>query len=168
MNTTPSRPSGPDQPVWGTASTPPAGSGSDFTGPTPAAGRPGRPGAQFFDGIRSWGLVRSDEDRRVAGVAAGIARHWNVHPTAVRIAFVVLTVMGGLGAALYGLGWMFLPHPDGRIHAQQVLSGTVTAGFLGALLLLVCSAPVHGPLLPLALVALLVWKLSNRTPHPAA
>ena len=167
MNTTPSEPFHTDQPSWGTASTPPAGNGSDFTATGPA-GRPGQPGARFFDGIRSLGIVRPDHDRWAAGVAAGLARRWNVDPAVVRIAFVVLSFFGGLGVALYGLGWLLLPHPDGRIHAQQVLTGTVTAGFLGAVLLLLTTTHVQGPLLPLALVALVVWKLSTRHPHPAA
>jgi len=167
MNSTPSEPFDADQPSWGTASTPPAGNGSDHpaSGPT---GRPGRPGARFFDGIRSLGVVRPDHGRWAAGVATGLARRWNLDPAVVRIAFVVLTFFGGLGVALYGLGWLFLPHPDGRIHAQQVLTGTVTAGFLGAVLLLLCTTHAGGPLLPIALVALVVWTLNSRHPHPAA
>ena len=167
MNTTPSEPFNTDQPSWGTPSTPAAGNGSDHTATGPTR-RPGQPGARFFDGIRSLGIVRPDHGRWAAGVAAGLARRWNVDPVAVRLAFVVLTFLGGVGIALYGLGWLLLPHPDGRIHAQQVLTGTVTAGFLGAVLLLLCTPHLYGPLLPLALVALVVWKLGTRPPHPVA
>ena len=167
MNTTPSQPSRSDQPTWGTPFTPPAGNGSDAT-PTGPTGPPGRPGARFFDGIRSLAVVRPDHDRWAAGVAAGIARRLDVDPAVVRIAFAVLTVFGGLGVALYGFGWLLLPHPDGRIHAQQDLTGTVTAGFLGAVLLLLSSMHVYGPLVPIALIALLVGKLATRHPHPAA
>jgi phage shock protein PspC (stress-responsive transcriptional regulator) len=171
MNTTPESPFNSDQPTWGSPSTPPAGNGSDF-GPTGAQpGRPtepGRPGARFFDSIRSLGVVRPDSGRWAAGVAAGIARRWNVDPVVVRIAFVVLTFFGGLGVALYGLGWLLLPHPDGRIHAQEVLKGTVTAGFIGAVLLLLCTTHAHGPLLPLALIALVIWKIGSRRPHVAS
>jgi len=167
MNTTPSQPFPTDPPSWGTSTTPPADNGTDSTTTDPT-GRSTQPGAGFFDGIRSLGIVRPDDDRWAAGVAAGIARRWNLDPAVVRIAFVVLSVLGGLGVALYGLGWLLLPHPDGRIHAQQVLTGTVTAGFVGAALLLLCTAPTHGPLLPLALVALVIWTLSHRRPHPVA
>ena len=58
----------------------------------------------------------------------------------MRGAFVVLTLFGGVGLFLYGVGWLFLPHPDGRIHAQEVLRGVVTAGFVGGALCVVADA----------------------------
>jgi phage shock protein PspC (stress-responsive transcriptional regulator) len=80
------------------------------------------PATRFFDGIRSFGLVRPGpgSGRMVAGVAAGLARRLNLDPIVVRAAFIVLTFVGGLGAFLYGLGWLFLPQPDGRMHAQRL------------------------------------------------
>src|ERR671938_1368201 len=102
----------------------------------PQGSPPGGPGvAAFFDRIRRYGAVRPDDGRWFAGVAAGLARRWGVDPLLVRGGFVLLTVFGGIGLLLYGLGWLFLPHPDGRIHAQEVLRGVVTAGFIGGLLL---------------------------------
>jgi phage shock protein PspC (stress-responsive transcriptional regulator) len=130
------------------------------TEPTTAAG------ASFFERIRRLGVVRPDpgQGRVVAGVAAGIARRHELDPVVVRVAIVVLTLFGGLGVLLYGLGWLFLPHPDGRIHAQQVLDGTVTAGFLGALLTVLIASP-HW--LPLLVIALVVWMVvrNRRTQH---
>jgi phage shock protein PspC (stress-responsive transcriptional regulator) len=70
----------------------------------------------------------------VAGVAAGLARRLNLDPLVVRAAFIVLTFVGGLGASLYGLGWLFLPQPDGRIHAQRLLMGKLSVRFIGAML----------------------------------
>ena len=47
-------------------------------------------------------LRRSRTDRKVAGVAGGLARHLDVDPLLVRIAFVVLTLCGaGIGVLLY-------------------------------------------------------------------
>ncbi len=54
-------------------------------------------------------LRRSNSDRLVAGVAAGIARHLRIPPVAVRIAFVVLLGFDGLGALLYAAYWAVLP-----------------------------------------------------------
>jgi phage shock protein PspC (stress-responsive transcriptional regulator) len=126
-------------------------------------------GAPFFNRIRALGIVRPDDDRWAAGVAAGLARRWNVHPAAVRIGFVVLTLLGGFGVPLYGLGWLFLPHPDGRIHAQQVLLGKVTAGFFGAALAILLGAPdIRGPWLALLLLGLLVWRLGGQRGHGPA
>jgi len=49
------------------------------------------------------GLVRRGEDRLVAGVAAALAHRIGVHPTVVRVAFVVLAAAGGAGVVLYVL-----------------------------------------------------------------
>jgi phage shock protein PspC (stress-responsive transcriptional regulator) len=119
-------PSGPDP------GAPPAG----------AAGAPGTPGVDLFDRIRGLGVVRPDEGRWAAGVCSGLARRWDLDPLLVRGVFVAMAVVSGIGLGLYALLWLFLPHPDGRIHAQQVLHGVVTPGFLGAGLLLLLDFPV--------------------------
>ena len=122
------------------ASTPPP-----LPPPLPEAPPPGGPGvAQFFDRIRRYGAVRPDEGRWFAGVASGLARRWGVDPLLVRGGFVILAIFSGVGLLLYGLGWLFLPHPDGRIHAQEVLRGVVTAGFVGGLLLVLGNLGTSG------------------------
>lgn len=97
------------------------------------------PGAPFFDGIRRLGIVRT-ADRRIAGVAGGLADRWNLAPVLVRGLFVVAAFFG-IGLLVYGVGWALLPEPDGRIHAQQVLKGVWTAGTTGALVLLLIGLP---------------------------
>jgi phage shock protein PspC (stress-responsive transcriptional regulator) len=183
---TPTLPTGSDeQPSWGTApATAPAGTGSDhaadgpsgatFTPPSAPSQQPHPvtpPAARFFDTIRRSGVTRPDRGsgRMVAGVASGLARRWDLDPIVVRTAFIVLTFVGGLGISLYGLGWLFLPHPDGRIHAQQLLTGRLTAGFVGALLatLTVTDGPV--PLIVAAVtVTIIVLLVRNRHPHTTA
>jgi phage shock protein PspC (stress-responsive transcriptional regulator) len=88
---------------------------------------PARPSAadRFFGAVRGSGLVRSD-DRWVAGVAGGLARRLGVDPLAVRVAFVVLSLFGGLGLGLYGLAWALLPDASGRIEAQAAQRGDVS------------------------------------------
>ena len=54
-------------------------------------------------------LRRSADDRKIAGVAGGIARHLDVDPLVVRIAFVVLVFFGGGGLLLYAACWVFVP-----------------------------------------------------------
>jgi phage shock protein PspC (stress-responsive transcriptional regulator) len=54
-------------------------------------------------------LVRRTSHKMIAGVASGIADALGVEPVLVRIAFVVLTLFGGLGALLYVLGWLLIP-----------------------------------------------------------
>jgi len=52
--------------------------------------------------------ARSRTDRQVAGVAAAIARRYDIDPVLVRIGFVVAAFFG-IGAALYIAGWIVLP-----------------------------------------------------------
>lgn len=55
-------------------------------------------------------LFRSRDDRMLAGVAGGLARYLDVDATLVRIAFVVLTVVGGgAGVPLYLAAWLLIP-----------------------------------------------------------
>lgn len=45
----------------------------------------------------------------VAGVAAGLAVHFDLDVAIVRIAIVVLACVGGLGLPLYLAAWLLLP-----------------------------------------------------------
>jgi len=54
-------------------------------------------------------LVRSSKDKMVAGVAAGLAEYFNVDPVLMRIAFVVLALLGGPGLLLYIILWIVMP-----------------------------------------------------------
>lgn len=45
----------------------------------------------------------------VAGVCGGLADYFDVDPTVVRVAFVLLTIFNGTGIALYILMWILVP-----------------------------------------------------------
>jgi signal transduction histidine kinase len=55
------------------------------------------------------GLVRSRDDRVVAGVCAGVARWLGVEPLVVRLAAAVLTLANGIGMLVYLAAWLVLP-----------------------------------------------------------
>lgn len=59
-------------------------------------------------------LVRPGDDRVIAGVCAGVGRYLGIDPSIVRIAVAVLTVMGGSGVLLYGIGWLAIPDEGDR------------------------------------------------------
>jgi phage shock protein PspC (stress-responsive transcriptional regulator) len=88
--------------------TPPPGYGPE----RPAQERP----AQARPGLR-----RSYSDRMLAGVAAGLARYFDVDVTIVRIAFVVLTIVGGAGIPLYLAGLLLIPEEG----SDQSIAGSI-------------------------------------------
>jgi signal transduction histidine kinase len=51
-------------------------------------------------------LRRSEHDRVVAGVCAGIAESIGVDPTLVRLVFTLLALAGGAGIVLYAAAWL--------------------------------------------------------------
>ncbi|MGW6175066.1 PspC domain-containing protein [Arthrobacter sp. NPDC055138] len=54
-------------------------------------------------------LIRSTEDRIIAGVCAGLARHLNVSVGIVRVGMVALALAGGAGVLLYIWLWLLVP-----------------------------------------------------------
>ena len=65
------------------------------------AGNDQRHQPPFGFGLERTALRRPFEDRMLARVAAGLGRYFGVDTTIVRIAFVVLTLIGGAGIPLY-------------------------------------------------------------------
>jgi phage shock protein C len=55
------------------------------------------------------GLRRSTKRRMVGGVAGGIGERFDIDANIVRVVFVVLTVLYGLGAAIYLAMWALIP-----------------------------------------------------------
>jgi len=54
-------------------------------------------------------LYRSRTNRTVAGVCAGIADYFGWDPTLVRIAWILLTLLGGSGILIYVILWLVVP-----------------------------------------------------------
>ncbi len=67
---------------------------------SPARSRPPSRGRPSF-GFDALGLTRSRTNRVVAGVAAGLGERLGVDPALTRIAFVLLTIAGGIGLVAY-------------------------------------------------------------------
>jgi phage shock protein PspC (stress-responsive transcriptional regulator) len=105
-------------------------------------------------------LVRSSEDRMIAGVCGGVAEYLGVDPTLVRIGAVLLTVAGGVGIVAYAAAWLLVPSDAGddrlRPSSWQAI-GIVVAAFV---LLGWFDVWDDGPTVPfllLAIGAVLVW-----------
>ena len=54
-------------------------------------------------------LYRSKTNRQLAGVCGGLAEHFNLDPTLIRVLFVLLAVLGGSGVILYVAMWIIVP-----------------------------------------------------------
>ncbi len=54
-------------------------------------------------------LERSRSDRIVAGVSAGLGRYFDIDPTLVRVAFVLLGFVSGIGVVTYVLLALLMP-----------------------------------------------------------
>lgn len=65
-------------------------------------------------------VKRSSDDRMVAGVCAGIAKHLNIDPVIVRVILAALIFVGSAGVIIYLAGWFLLPadNEDKSVAAQ--------------------------------------------------
>ncbi len=75
-------------------------------------------------------LGRSTTDRKIAGVAAGVAEYFGLDPTLVRVAWVLAVVFGGFGVLAYVILWIVLPEgvPQGpavRIAEERYARGEI-------------------------------------------
>jgi phage shock protein PspC (stress-responsive transcriptional regulator) len=127
-------------------------------------------------------LRRSTTDRYIAGVAGGLGRHFDVDPTVIRVALVVLSFFGGAGLLLYGAAWIFLPDDqsdrapvDTRPDVRRAL--LIGAAVLAGLVFIGTTFSDQGwgwgfpiPIIVLAVIAIVVFANRDRrrdTPPPA-
>jgi len=91
-------------------------------------------------------LLRSRDDRMLAGVAGGIAAHLSVDPTLVRVGFVAATLFGGLGLAAYLVLAVVTPNDDGTgspVEGERPSAWLVAVAAIAVLAIL--PGPFWGP-----------------------
>ena len=71
-------------------------------------------------------LIKS-KDKKISGVAAGVAEYFGVDPTMVRVAWAVLAFLGGITLVAYLVCWFAMPEPDNN-NIDGNISGTNTNG----------------------------------------
>jgi phage shock protein PspC (stress-responsive transcriptional regulator) len=59
---------------------------------------------------REW--YRSRRGKKIAGVCAGLAEEFGISTTPLRLAFIILTVLGGPGIILYIVLWVIMPYRE--------------------------------------------------------
>jgi phage shock protein PspC (stress-responsive transcriptional regulator) len=77
-------------------------------------------------------LMRSKDDRVIAGVAGGLAQYFNLDATLVRVAWVVAVVFGGFGFLAYVILWIVLPEGEQEpssvaVAEERFARGEITA-----------------------------------------
>lgn len=54
-------------------------------------------------------LWRSRKDRKIAGVCGGLGEYFGIDPIWVRLAFVILLLLGGSALLVYLIMWLLVP-----------------------------------------------------------
>lgn len=54
-------------------------------------------------------IYRSNKDYMIGGVCGGLAEHFEIDPTIVRLIFIILSFGGGSGVIIYLILWLVLP-----------------------------------------------------------
>lgn len=57
-------------------------------------------------------LAKSNKDRYICGVCAGIAEYFNADPTIVRLALVAFCLLGGSGIFAYIIAAILMPEAE--------------------------------------------------------
>ncbi len=123
-------------------------------------------------------LRRSREDRKIAGVCGGLARHTGVDPIVFRILLAVLVLFGGVGAVLYIAGWLFLADDADSASPAEALLGrgqsstsTVTTIVLAVIGAIALGSAVNGHNVGIFILAvvgvLLLVRHTGRSPVAA-
>jgi phage shock protein PspC (stress-responsive transcriptional regulator) len=130
------------------------------TSDTPVSPPPAEPGPRRFE--------RSSTDRIIGGVCGGLGRYFGIDSMLVRIGFVALALLGGIGLVVYAAALLLVPQ-DGEVPPSPT-SGrdrAIAAGVLIALTIVGFALGGFGlgfggalvPVAFLALAGLAVWWL---------
>lgn len=55
-------------------------------------------------------IYRSRNERMIAGVCGGLAEHFGIDPTWVRLIFIILFFAGGAAFLIYIILWLIVPN----------------------------------------------------------
>lgn len=79
--------------------------------------------------------LQRTRERVVAGVCGGIGKYFDIDPVWVRLAFILLILIDGIGLILYVLAWILIPPEQGATRRHEVSKRHVS--ILGVALVLV-------------------------------
>lgn len=73
-------------------------------------------------------LLRSQQDRIIGGVCAGLGKYLNIDVVLVRLFFIVFTLAGGIGPLVYIILWIVVPSEEtvnGGMPGSTTIDGEV-------------------------------------------
>jgi phage shock protein PspC (stress-responsive transcriptional regulator) len=68
-------------------------------------------------------LHRLAEDKKIAGVCAGLGEYFDIDPVFLRLFFLASLFFGGIGALIYVLLWIMTPEKAGAGGASRPAAG---------------------------------------------
>jgi len=72
-------------------------------------------------------LVRSTTDKKIAGVAAGLADYFDLDPTIVRVVWLLAILFAGTGLIAYLILWIALPPGPTGVMTNSAPSASITS-----------------------------------------
>ena len=72
-------------------------------------------------------LYRSEEDKVLGGVCGGISEKYELDPSLVRLATLVIVLTAGIGLPLYLAAWLIVP-PESELENQEKAPDTAEKG----------------------------------------
>src|SRR5581483_5781421 len=71
-------------------------------------------------------LVRPHVGRKIAGVCLGFAEFFDIDVTLVRLVWLIVSVMTGIGLLAYPIAWIVMPEEPAALPAPPVTAEHVT------------------------------------------
>lgn len=93
-------------------------------------------------------LTRGRDHKVLAGVCDGAGRYFDVDPVIFRVVLAVLSLTGGIGLIIYGMGWLVIPQEGERqSEAHRLLSGRIEGAPLTAVLMALVGCGLYASML---------------------
>jgi phage shock protein C len=64
-------------------------------------------------------LMRSNTDKKIAGVCGGLAEYFDIDSTVIRLLWVLALFFAGTGGLIYLILWIVLPVAPARMNASE-------------------------------------------------
>ncbi|MFG1808869.1 PspC domain-containing protein [Streptomyces sp. NPDC049040] len=112
---------------------------------------PDTPGSGAEEGKGDTGrprITRGREHKVLAGVCDGAGRYFGIDPVILRIVLAVLSLTGGIGLIIYGMGWLVIPQEgEEQSEAHRLMSGRIEGAPLTAVLMTLVGCGLYASML---------------------